>query len=121
MKICSNCNEEKALDEFRLVKGKYYRSVCKRCENISDKSSQDLTREYINSLKLECCICGYNRCKKALEFHHTSDDKEIGIAQLQRRRWTPKAKETIDNEVSKCITVCANCHREIHEGLIQLM
>lgn len=120
MKQCNSCNNTKDLNEFRKVKGKYYRNICKQCENEADMASQKVTKEYIASLKKECCICGYNRCNKALEFHHTSDDKEIGIAEFKRRKWTPKAKEAIDKEVAKCIVVCANCHREIHCGLIDI-
>lgn len=62
----------------------------------------------------KCCICGYNKAISALEFHHISpEEKEYGIG----------AKGTCHNieqdiaEIRKCVLVCANCHREIHEGL----
>ena len=61
----------------------------------------------------KCQICGYNKCNSALEFHHLNpDEKEIAISS-QIRSWE-KTKE----ELEKCICVCANCHREIHAGLI---
>ena len=65
----------------------------------------------------KCEICGYDRCATALEFHHINpDEKEFGIGQKGYTRSFEKNKE----EVDKCILVCANCHREIHEGLIDL-
>ena len=62
----------------------------------------------------KCCICGYNKAISALEFHHIDpSQKEFGIA----------ANGTCHNiqkdiaEVRKCVLVCANCHREIHEDM----
>lgn len=59
----------------------------------------------------KCEICGYNKCSQALEFHHTdSTQKDFGIsANGYARSW-----DKIKAELDKCIMVCANCHREIH-------
>lgn len=63
----------------------------------------------------KCNICGYNKCNEALEFHHINpEEKEIALSQ-KIMSWE-KTKE----ELKKCICVCANCHREIHNGLIKL-
>ena len=56
-----------------------------------------------------CSRCGYDKCLAALEFHHTDPTvKEGGIigstASLAKQR----------AEAEKCILVCANCHRELH-------
>ena len=62
----------------------------------------------------KCCLCGYDKIATALEFHHINPAlKEYGIA----------SNGTCHNihkdiaEIKKCVLVCANCHREIHEGL----
>lgn len=61
----------------------------------------------------KCCICGYNKTNSALEFHHIDPSKkDYGIAQ-----GTCHDLEKDLQEVQKCILVCANCHREIHDGL----
>jgi hypothetical protein len=65
----------------------------------------------------KCVICGYDRCYKALEFHHKDgdekSDKSFGISQNgMLARW-----DKLVEEVEKCVLLCANCHREVHEGL----
>jgi len=59
----------------------------------------------------KCCICGYDKCYEALEFHHVNE-KDFTIANaLMTYPW-----HQILKEVEKTILVCANCHREIHNG-----
>ena len=56
-----------------------------------------------------CSICGYSKCLAALEFHHTDPTvKEGGIIGST----ASLAKQRVGAE--KCILVCANCHRELH-------
>lgn len=65
----------------------------------------------------KCQICGYNREITALEFHHKDESqKDFGLSQ----RGLTRSWEKIKAEIAKCILVCANCHREIHAGLLQL-
>jgi len=65
----------------------------------------------------KCCICGYDKCIGALEFHHVNrDNKEFNISQDGNSMSWDKVK----NELDKCICVCANCHREIHSGIIYI-
>ena len=65
-----------------------------------------------NSYKkaLGCSICGYDKCGAALEWHHTEDNKLENPSNVLKRSWEAYLEET-----SKCILVCSNCHREIHE------
>ena len=70
-------------------------------------------RKNVGILKEEaggcCSICGYNKNPAALEFHHPDPTvKEGGVigstASLEKQR----------AEAQKCVLVCANCHRELH-------
>ena len=57
-----------------------------------------------------CAICGYQKCKEALELHHIDPtEKDFSISQNKTLAW-----EKVVPELQKCILVCANCHREIH-------
>jgi predicted HNH restriction endonuclease len=62
----------------------------------------------------KCQVCGYDKCTKALEFHHIKGaEKDFGISD---RGYTRSLKK-IRDELDKCILLCANCHREVHSGL----
>ena len=58
----------------------------------------------------KCSKCGYNKNEASLCIHHLKKaDKEFDWNKLRLRTW-----KTIENEIKKCILVCANCHGEIH-------
>lgn len=64
----------------------------------------------------ECVICGYDRCIKALDFHHLDASlKDFTIGSYSSISWSK-----LKIELDKCILVCANCHREIHDEFIKL-
>lgn len=59
----------------------------------------------------KCQICGYNKSKRALSFHHISGKKEFALSGSHCKKW-----ESIQEELDKCMLVCANCHMELHEA-----
>ena len=65
----------------------------------------------------ECEMCGYSRCMEALEFHHKNpSQKDFGISsQGYTRSW-----KKVQDELDKCVMLCANCHRELHAKLAAL-
>ncbi len=69
----------------------------------------------IEHLGGRCEICGYNKCMRALSFHHRDPlKKDFGIsAQGMTRSW-----EKVKQEVEKCMLLCANCHMEIHDEVM---
>lgn len=78
-------------------------------------SRQRLKQRLIEIAGGKCCICGYNKCTSALEFHHINpEEKEFSIGGNTNVGFLRAVEE-----IKKCILVCANCHREIHEGLIE--
>lgn len=65
----------------------------------------------------QCEICAYKKCSRALPFHHIDPKTKIfGISDKGLTRSWSKIQE----EIEKCILLCANCHMEIHEGITQL-
>lgn len=62
----------------------------------------------------KCQVCGYDKCQAALEFHHINPkEKEFNMARIYPKNWNKIIKE-----LKKCTLLCANCHRELHAGLI---
>ena len=69
-------------------------------------------------LKGGCCaVCGYKRCIRALEFHHL--DPQLKEFALSMRGLT-RSWEKIKEELNKTVLLCANCHREVEDGLINV-
>lgn len=65
----------------------------------------------------KCVLCGYDRCIWALDLHHVNEStKEFGLSV----RGMTRAWEKIKQEADKCVLLCANCHREIHAGVVKL-
>lgn len=63
----------------------------------------------INKLGGCCSKCGETR-PWALEFHHEGD-KDFVISQNKELRISE-----LEQEIEKCICLCANCHREVHRS-----
>lgn len=65
----------------------------------------------------KCVICGYKKYVGAFDLHHIDGStKEFGLSMQGLTRSWEKTKA----EADKCVLVCANCHREIHAGLIEI-
>lgn len=64
----------------------------------------------------KCSVCGYNKCPAALEFHHINpNEKEFAISHQ-----TSLSTEKALLEIQKCALLCANCHREVENGYIDI-
>lgn len=60
-----------------------------------------------------CSHCGYDRCLRALVFHHRDPEKkDLVLSACYNRRW-----EVIKLELDKCDLLCSNCHMERHDEL----
>lgn len=82
--------------------------------NYQNQKLRGLKRKFeiIQARGGKCEICGYDKNLAALEFHHINpDEKEF---QLDMRHLSNCALEKLEEEISKCIILCANCHRELH-------
>ena len=64
----------------------------------------------------KCQCCGYNKYYGALELHHLNPaQKSFSFSNKTYRAWA-----SLENELKKCILLCANCHREVEAGLITI-
>lgn len=64
----------------------------------------------------KCCLCGFNSFPEALEFHHVNPKEKEFILSSN----VMKSLDKQLNEAQKCILVCANCHRGIHAGYLEV-
>lgn len=61
----------------------------------------------------QCSSCGYRRNFAAIEFHHANpNEKDSALSCFIKR--SPSAARI--KELDKCIALCANCHRELHNA-----
>lgn len=64
----------------------------------------------------KCQVCAYDRCIQALEFHHLDlSEKDFTISGSKVHNI-----EKMKAELDKCVLLCANCHREVHQGFIEV-
>lgn len=63
--------------------------------------------------KCTCCGISYNGENASIfDFHHT--DPSVKDTEVSKILNNPELTETIKEELDKCILVCSNCHRLIH-------
>ena len=128
--LCQKCNEMKTIDNFSVRENRKrgYHTWCKSCVKEYDRERHQknrekilqqkkdrrlLIREWFDTYKsnLSCEKCGENHIA-TLDFHHIdSNEKEYIISDMVRYGFSI---ENIEKEISKCIILCANCHRILH-------
>lgn len=138
MRICTKCKVEKEESEFyktnKRKDGIYpwcadcCRKDAKRCykENPEpyrkrayefNKKQRKIRIEKCNQIKSEtgCISCG-EKTIAVLDFHHYKD-KENGMPVTRAAHTSNKR---MDEELAKCVVLCANCHRKVHAGIIKI-
>lgn len=114
-KICSKCNRDLPIEQFyfKSSTGRRTRTAyCRSC--VMDYNHEREEKFKIDIIKLKggkCSKCGYNKNISALEFHHLDhNEKEFNFA------YKTSITDNLLKELDKCILVCSNCHREIHNS-----
>ena len=99
--------------KFILEGRGYYRCTKCRMDAVSRKRKK-LKKDLVNYKGGKCEKCGYDKCVAAMDFHHINPkEKNFGIGQNGNTNSIEKLKK----EVDKCLLLCANCHRELHDQL----
>lgn len=88
--------------------------------NDKSKRQKGRKREWINEIKTTAgCLCCGEFDFSCLEFHHADpSEKEDTVAAMAANK---VSDELIQKEISKCIVLCANCHRKVHSGSILMV
>lgn len=113
MKECTLCHQELPLSAFCKNSSKKdgLGNCCRPCHNdyIRERWRQ-LKMRAINHMGSHCKDCNGLFHRAAYEFHHLDPaQKEADWDKLKRRSW-----DRIIIELSKCVLLCANCHRVRH-------
>lgn len=129
MKECYKCGETKEKTEFSVNEKKKdgLNSECKECQKKYFKEYYKNNKEkcikavmqnnfskkaFFDNLKIKtgCKHCGYKDHPAALQFHHT--DPKSKVFNIGSNYHLPI--EIIQQEIDKCIILCANCHKIEH-------
>jgi len=116
---CRICKQYKTADNFYTKPNSSTRhdTICKECKRKAyteryKKTKMALIKRFGN----KCMICGKTYPWYAYDFHHKdSKSKELKISRYTRL--TLKHLKTLpefEEELKKCILVCAICHRKLH-------
>lgn len=130
MKICCTCRQEKSLFDFNKKSSNPdgLERYCKECHRAKNRkhyqSNTDVYKESARKWKkekgewwssykstLSCTMCGEARYW-CLDFHHLDPTTKEG--NISRMLSDNRSRESITEEISKCIVVCRNCHADIH-------
>lgn len=139
MKVCSRCKKELSFNKFHRHRNSKdgYQARCKICniESVREKYktesdykqaikeraniNQKKFYDYVDEIKSRSgCILCFENDAILLDFHHlVPSEKEHCISHIIRK----KNKKKLDQEIAKCIIICAHCHRRYHAGRFSLL
>lgn len=127
LRVCIECELEKECEwtsSFTAKGQPEYRVRCKSCHakyrndkikarriEVTQqrlKAKYKIKRKCIEYLGGKCVNCAYDKCEKALTFHHIDPKQKVSdVCSLLDRKW-----ELVRAELDKCILLCFNCHME---------
>jgi hypothetical protein len=102
----------KSKEDKKAYEKKWYQTIGREKRQLANKRWENKKIEEFKKIKstLKCEICNESHIA-CLEFHHLDpSEKEGNVGQVARSFSTKRLME----EISKCIILCANCHRKEH-------
>lgn len=115
MRICNKCKEEKTLSEFTQRSGRpagQMNTTCRQCLLENLKQHRQHIRRVVNRWKelKGCSACGFKGKHYQLDLDHVDPKSKCS---QNHRAFEPNWKMSrVKAELSKCVILCANCHRE---------
>ena len=135
-KTCNYCSRELDIDSFawkskskgiRQAKCKQCYSVYNRAYYASGESVKQKKRSIANAKLLrerfqkwksqqQCQVCGEDS-PECLDLHHIDPSQKDDV--ISRVIANTGSWKRVEEELSKCVVVCSNCHRKIHSSRIE--
>jgi transposase len=111
-RFVSECSRH-GMSEFQRRSGGGYR--CLKCRSDAVvRRRRRVKQMLVEEAGGKCHACGYDRCVRALHFHHLNPaEKSFGLSLRGVTRSIAQAR----NEVEKCVLLCSNCHAEVEAGI----
>ena len=109
---CKECVKKSVQDRYAQKKDEILKYHRKHYLTYKDKQRQSDAEyhERVENLKTPCVKCGESR-SYIIDFHHIDpSQKAFNI----HRRTCKTNFSIIEEEVSKCVCMCRNCHAEFH-------
>ena len=121
-RYCPSCKTYQNINDFYSRRKNNCSGYCRKCISRRTTERQRKMKKAMVEYKGGRCQnpnCstpgGYNRSINGLDFHHIDPvKKEFSISQMRLTSMNDKIREELD----KCLLLCANCHREVHEELV---
>lgn len=109
-RYCSNKCKQKS----------HYYKIKKQTNTYHSQTIRALKRKFflIEKRGGKCEVCGYAKNISALEFHHI--DSNTKESKLDARVLSNRNFDFILNEFEKCMLLCTNCHKELHNPELSL-
>ena len=115
---CQFCGKE--FDFYQTGTAK--RKACYDCVPEGEGNNASLIRRLVKNKVVQlkgnkCALCGKTYPNPVYDLHHLNEEeKEFNLG---NKTSTVKLERVLE-EADKCILVCANCHRMIHSGDVQI-
>ena len=120
---CRKCQITKKTSEFHHRKNDNKSRLCHDCiecmqnPNYRNRKSENGGKiTYYKNYKNNCSCqnCGYHLHPSAIIFHHKDPKNKIAVVSDMRR--SKYSLEDLQNEIKKCMVLCANCHHYLHSA-----
>ena len=101
------------------AKREYQREWCrrKRKDGTLKQTTKEAKLKIIAKAKdVPCAICQQQFDECCMDFHHLDpSEKKYAISDYNRY-----GLKYLQEEIDKCVLLCAICHRLLHKGLVEL-
>jgi hypothetical protein len=85
---------------------------------LAQQTSRQKRKQMVHDAKAKpCACCGKTYHYSAMDLHHLDPTKKDGMVGEFVKTGTYK---TLQEEIDKCVVLCAICHRLLHAGQIEL-
>jgi hypothetical protein len=100
--------------DYHRQKSKEHYQKYKQKYNERNQVQKQRTREIIAEAKQGGCSVCSEKQPACLDFHHISGKDKTVASMLGMN------DDRVREEISKCVILCANCHRKHHAGLLDI-